>query len=383
MLENLDINIFLELLSQIKETIPPEYERLLGEYITKNSELFSSYKKINSLVDPLLNKPIVLKTLFKIISHDLKPDEKLEILNKVANTHTLDLSLIIAIMETNDIMPNNTTFTNLLSKTYFRTVGAPNAKLIADIIDIFVMYGFKITKDIVLTMLRKGCYVNSIEKFPVPIDESILEVCAELGYYPYDFSCIPPHKVMLKECSKDNNLEQIKKLKEKGGIINVECLEKACFVRKNGRTIKYIITDCKVKPNDTCLDRFQQTYGVEALDLMMQNYSNKKEEIKNSNKIDLDDDSTMSIERKKIEINNETEFILKNKIKKLLSYNKETIKYSELYELMLNYLIKHKLIIGNYFVINGELCNLIKISQCTLINIDQLDNMLTYFINVK
>jgi hypothetical protein len=91
----------------------------------------------------------------------------------------------------------------------------------------------------------------------------------------------------------------------------------------------------------------------------------------------------MSIDKKNIEINNDTEYILKNKVKIFFNYNKKTIKYLELYELMLKYLINHKLVIGNYFVINDELCNLLKINQCTLVNIDQIDNILTYFIDVN
>ena len=280
-------------------------------------------------------------------------------------------------------MPDNTTITNLLSKVYFRTIGASNAKIIAEIIDIFVFYGFQITKDIVIQLLKKSCYINCIEKYPIPIDEFILEECAELGYYPYDFICVPPPKVMLKECEKDNNLEQIKKLKEKGGVITIRCLEKACGVKKNGKVIKYIINDCNIKPDNECLEKFQYTYGLEALDILMKNYSNNKDPIiKSTSKIDLDNDSTMTIYKKPIEISLEIDYILKNKIKKLFEYNKKTIKYVDLYELMLKYLINHKLIIGNYFVINNELCNLLKISQCTIVNIDQLDNILSYFIDI-
>jgi hypothetical protein len=383
-LENLDINIFVELLKQIRDSIPLEYEKHLSDYITKNSEHIKISHQIINLVDALVNKPTILKIMFKSTNLNLKADERLDILNKVVSGHSQDASLILLIMEGGNVIPNNITIINLLSKAYFRSIGSPNAKVIAEIIDIFILYGFKISKDIVIMLLRKGCYVNSIESHQITIDESILEVCAELSYYPYDFNCIPPHKVMLKECSKDNNLEQLKKLREKGGVINTECLANACGVRKNGKIIKYIINECKVKPNDTCLEKFQNIYGIETLDLLMQNYSNTKEQPnKNNNKINLDSSSTMSIDKKNIEINNDTEYILKNKVKIFFNYNKKTIKYLELYELMLKYLINHKLVIGNYFVINDELCNLLKINQCTLVNIDQIDNILTYFIDVN
>lgn len=382
MLSDMDIQCFFEMISHIKDSISTDCEKYLCDYISKNESIIKNLDNINTLIDYFVNKPTIFKIIYMILSQRLYTHKKLEILNKIVSLSTLEPSLILIILEGNDVKPDNTTLTNLLSKVYFRNVGAANAKVIAQILDIFILYGFKITKEVIIQLLKKGCYVNFIEKYSVPINETILEECAELGYYPYDFTCIPPPKVMLKECGKDNNLDQIKKLKEKGGVITVRCLEMACGVRKNGRVIKYIINDCNVKPDNECLEKFQITHGLEALDLLMKNYSIKKEEVeKSNNKINLDNDSTMTIEKRDIEINNESEYMLKNKIKKLLEYKKKTIKYSELNELMLKYLINHKLVIGNYFVINNELCNLLKISQCVLVNIDQLDNILSYFID--
>ena len=383
MMSDMDINSFFEMITLIKDCVPAECEKILCDYISNNEAIIKIQHNVNTLIDSFIHKPKIFKSIYLVISHTLSVVKKLEILNKIVSSSTLEPSLILIILEGNDVMPDNTTITNLLSKVYFRTIGASNAKIIAEIIDIFVLYGFQITKDIVIQLLKKSCYINCIEKYPIPIDEFILEECAELGYYPYDFICVPPPKVMLKECEKDNNIDQIKKLKEKGGVITIRCLEKACGVKKNGKVIKYIINDCNIKPDIECLEKFQYTYGLEALDILMKNYSNNKDPIiKSTSKIDLDNDSTMTIYKKPIEISLEIDYILKNKIKKLFEYNKKTIKYVDLYELMLKYLINHKLIIGNYFVINNELCNLLKISQCTIVNIDQLDNILSYFIDI-
>lgn len=380
-LKGIDVSTFFEIVNQTKESLPIEYEKFIMEYINNNEKEIKKYDKLNSTIESLINKPKILKYIYTILAPTLTPDKKLDILNKVVSSNILDPELILIIMEGKDVVATNITLINLLSKVYFRTVGAHNAKIIAEIIDIFIMYGFKITKEIVITLLRKGCYINRIEKYPIEIDESILEICAELSYYPYDFNCIPPAKVMLKECSKNDNLIQIKKLKEKGGIIDILCLEKACGVKKNGKVIKYIVNECKVNPNDKCLEEFQATYGIDALDLVMKNYSNLKTEPSKVNKLELNDDATMSIERKNIEINNDEEYILKNKIKKFFDYKKNTITFKELNEIMLKYLIKNKLIIGNYFLINSELHNLTKVNQCTLVNIDQLENVLSYFID--
>ena len=382
MMGDMEIDYFFEMVKLLKDCLSSDCEHLMCDYINKNESIIKTHSEVNTLIDSFINKPKIIKTIYRVLSSIVTPGKKLEILNKVVLSNTLDVALILNILEGNDVMPNNITIDNLLSKVYFRSAGAPNARLIAEIIDIFVLYGFKITKDIVIKLLKKSCYINSIEKYPILIDESILEECAELSYYPYDFMCVPPPKVMLKECGKENNIEQIKKLKEKGGVITVRCLEKACGVRKNGRVLKYIISECGVKPDEDCLIRFQLTHCLEALDLIMKHYSNKKEEPVKSNKIELDNDSTMTIEKRLIEISPDLEYVVKNKIKKLFDYKKKTIKYADLYELMLKYLISHKLIIGNYFVINSELCNLLKINQCTIVNIDQLDNILSYFIDV-
>ncbi len=71
----------------------------------------------------------------------------------------------------------------------------------------------------------------------------------------------------------------------------------------------------------------------------------------------------------------------KNKIKKFFNYNKKSITYLEVYEIMLKYLIEKKLIIGNYFVLNAELAGILKLENCNILHIDQLKNITTYLID--
>ena len=47
---------------------------------------------------------------------------------------------------------------------------------------------------------------------------------------------------------------------------------------------------------------------------------------------------------------------------------------------MKNY-ISNDLVIGNYFVINSKMSLFLKINHCTIMNIDELHNILTYFID--
>lgn len=49
----------------------------------------------------------------------------------------------------------------------------------------------------------------------------------------------------------------------------------------------------------------------------------------------------------------------------------------------MKYLISKNLIIGEYFVINEDLCDLLKINVCTILHIDQLDNILSHFFILK
>ncbi len=71
--------------------------------------------------------------------------------------------------------------------------------------------------------------------------------------------------------------------------------------------------------------------------------------------------------------------LLKNKITKFFGIQNKIIKYNSLYEIVMKYLISKNLIIGEYFVINEDLCSLLKINACTILHIDQLDNILSHF----
>ena len=215
--------------------------------------------------------------------------------------------------------------------------------------------------------------------------------CANNSYYPYKFDIKPNIDILKIECSKHDNLNTIKKLKEFGGIYTVECLEEACGINKNGKVIKYLINECDVKVSDKCLEKFQESYKIEALDILMKKYKIQNPESYKTNQnqsrvIELDTKSIMTVTPRDIKIdrtNEELEYEVKGKIKTFFEFKKKYVKYIELYEIVLKYLISNKLIIGNYFVINDKLSKLLKINYCSIINTDQLHNILTYFIDVS
>ena len=130
-----------------------------------------------------------------------------------------------------------------------------------------------------------------------------------------------------------------------------------------------------------CIKSFQEIYGIEALDILINNYSkNNMPEIKSERKVEIDNSILVSIEKRDFEVDSEYNYNIRSKIKKLLGYKKNVITFNELEELFLKYLINQKLVIGNYFVVNSDLCSIIKINQSTLMSINEIKNIITYFI---
>ena len=88
-----------------------------------------------------------------------------------------------------NIVNGKTTAANLTSNTVVSWVqsamGANQSKIIADVIDIFIMYGLKVTRELVIKLLNKTCYINNIEKYNIKIDEEILLISSNYSYYPY------------------------------------------------------------------------------------------------------------------------------------------------------------------------------------------------------
>lgn len=388
-LNNLDVDGFMKIIYKIKNNINSNNDVIIAEYIKNNYEEFlEQISKCKELINNLPYRSPIIKELFKIISSSSDNQVKNELINKAITN--LDKTLIITILDScknKEIVPDDKMVDILLTKAYINRNNTGNSNnLISEIMDIFIMFGLPVTKNLIIKLLNKTCCINKIEKYEIPIDEDILYICSNHSYYPYKFNIKPPISVLIKECSKGDNLDTIKKLKEYGGEYNVQCLIEACKNSRNGKVIKYLINDCGVKSNDLCVTTFQETYKIEALDFIIKGYdSNKNIDTKKTNlPIDLESNSTVVIQPRDIEfdINDKSlDFKLKVKIKKFFDYKKKTIKYIEIYELLLKYLINNKLVIGNYFVLNNSIAGILKLEPCTIMHIDQIHNILTYFID--
>ena len=380
---------FSKYIDKIVKNFYPSIENIIIGFIEKNKNNFigSNIQIGLKIVNTFINKPNIIKNVYPYISKSISPKQKSEIFNKTIST--LDKGLLVLMLESKDIILDISTITKLVEKSYARHGGASNSKYVADIIDLLCEYGLIIDKPIILKSLSHGCYVNNFEKHGMVVDNEILAKCADLSYYPYKFDIVPNSDILKKECSKQDNLNTIKKLKEFGGTYTDECLEIACGLTKNGRVIKYLINDCGVKITDKCLNEFQQAYRIDALDAIMKKYKTqnpaKKSDTDKEKNIEINEKSTMNVSPRNIKINlkdDTIEYKLKNKIRKFFEYKKKTIKYTELHEMFLRYLVSNKLVIGKYFVVNIELSELLKISHCVIMDTKQIHNILTYFIDL-
>ena len=384
----LSYNIFITLFGKIIITVCPWCELVICDYIKKNNIFFKSdFENSKKMMEIYINKPKVFKELYKILYLFFDEKLKYELLKKCLIS--LDIDLILMIIEGNNIKIDNDLFIDLLSKqSPYPHTGSSNKIKISEVIDLFIDYNLKINKEFVLNLISRGCYINNLEKYDIPIDNDIDIKCATHSYYPYNIKIKPCLEVIKIECSKSNNLDTIKKLKERGGIFTSECLAEACRQRKNGKIIKYLINECNVKVNDSCLIAYESIYGTDALDIIIKNYhlenkNNIEPDKKTNNNIELNKNCLMTVDPKKTEykINNFDDLItVKKKIIKFFNIKRKKITYNELYKFFLEYLINNKLVIATYFIINLELSDLLKINICTIMHIDELKNILPYFI---
>jgi hypothetical protein len=384
-LANISIIQFLSLINKFIININLTNETLIAEHLLNNIEILKTnyLNECIKMIQELNYNSSIIFALYKIVYDKLEKDIILKTFNKAITN--FDKNLIMLILETyKDIHIDNSLINILLSNITNASFHTKIAK-VADIIDVFILYGLKITKELVIKLLEKKCLINNIEKYNIEINNDILLICSKYSYFPYKFNCKPSLEVLLNECKKSDNLEQIKVLKEYGGVYTTDCLIEACKHLRNGKVIKYLVNECNVKSNNECIKVFQETYKIEALDYIITGYTKSldtKTENKNSN-VELDINSTLIIDPVNITIDMEIDYILKKKIKNLFNYNKKTIKYLTIYELILKYLIDKKLVIGNYFILNNELAIIFKLETCSIFHIDQIKNMITYFITIE
>ncbi len=248
-------------------------------------------------------------------------------------------------------------------------------------IDIIIEYGIEITKEIIIKLLNIRYMIKKIAKYDIEIDEDIVIKMCEINYYPYEFKIKPTEKILNIECNRRDNIEKIKEMKERGGKYNRNHLLIACSHLKNGKVIKYLIKECKIKPDREIITKFEDTYGIDGLRCLIDNYdneTNKNIEIEEE-PVELNSELLIDIEPNKKIFEENKEYEIKVSIKKFFKLKKNEYSLVEMKKILLDYLIKNNLVISKYFVINRELENLIKIQFSKIINIDNISNIITHF----
>lgn len=248
-------------------------------------------------------------------------------------------------------------------------------------IDIIIEYGIEITKEIIIKLLNIKYMIKKIAKYNIEIDEDIVIKMCEINYYPYEFKIKPTEKILNIECSKKDNFEKIKEMKERGGKYNKNHLLIACSHPKNGKVIKFLIKECKLKPDREIITKFEDTYGIDGLRCLIDNYdndTNKNIEIEEE-PIELNTDVLIDIEPNKMIFEENKNYEIKVSIKKFFNLKKKEYSLGDIHKIFLDYLIQNNLVISKYFVINRELENLIKIQFSRIIHIDNISNIITHF----
>ena len=174
-------------------------------------------------------------------------------------------------------------------------------------------------------------------------------------------------------------------MKNRGGNFDSKCLEIACRLKKNSKVIKFLILECNVAVTYECIKNFENAYFTEGISLLIEHFSNNNNNNNNgiiNDDIQLNEKCLLTIQPKNVNslLDYNKEIKLKKKIVCFFNIKSNYIIYKDLYKIFLQYLIDNKLVIANYFIVNTELSQLFKINNYIILNINQIHNILTYFI---
>lgn len=184
-------------------------------------------------------------------------------------------SLINSILN-HKIIPNKDCFMALLSnakigdgknKQYYK------AKEIAEIIDMLIVYGYKVTYNDVYDALCVGCYINNVSNLGIKFEDEFIEQCTYLNYYPYqELGLEPTQKCLYIECSRPNNVNNINKLIAKGLKPDIECIKHACNNRGNIKNLTLLIEGHNIAPNIDCIKEIAKYICNPTLSYLLEHY---------------------------------------------------------------------------------------------------------------
>ena len=108
------------------------------------------------------------------------------------------------------IIPNQACYDGLISGYHWQKP-AEDVIQIAELIDIMILYGYQLTTDDVHNAVKKGYYINNINRFNFKFDDKLIEECYASNYFPYpDLNLKPSMECLRMECHKTSNMPKIK-----------------------------------------------------------------------------------------------------------------------------------------------------------------------------
>ena len=134
------------------------------------------------------------------------------------------------------------------------------------IIDLLIDYGYKVSYDDVKDALKQKIIIKNIEQFDIKFDISYLQICAEIGLYPYKTPDLSPDlSCLIVECKKVGNLTNIKKLINEYKLVpDAACMQAASKHRSNIQTLKFLVEKGGIIDID-CFKNTIRTFGNKVL----------------------------------------------------------------------------------------------------------------------
>jgi hypothetical protein len=175
-----------------------------------NSEilLLACNKKLKNFISICINKKIGDISLVKLATlSGAKYDETA--LEYACKTRNIEL---VKTMLNNKVKPTDKCFSAILDS---RCNSSHNSKTInnvkSDLIAILISFGYKVTYNDIIKATEAFVELNNFKSLGIKLDQKFIEVCAKVGFYPYENCGIKPNLRCLQlECNKSGNLAMIK-----------------------------------------------------------------------------------------------------------------------------------------------------------------------------